>query len=106
LIATALGTVLPVSYHPQLELIVDPTLLQHDELYFNAARLDRSMALATADYRRFAKPLVEPIVCEVLSGSTEPQGTVTAPSHNQPDHPHHPPERDQHFEFRGGGLVT
>jgi Ala-tRNA(Pro) deacylase len=56
------GTVLPVSYHPQLELIVDPTLLQHDELYFNAARLDRSMALATEDYLRVAKPRVEPIV--------------------------------------------
>jgi Ala-tRNA(Pro) deacylase len=56
------GTVLPVSYHPQLELIVDPTLLEHDELYFNAARLDRSMALATEDYLRVAKPRVEPIV--------------------------------------------
>jgi Ala-tRNA(Pro) deacylase len=56
------GTVLPVSYHPQLELIVDPSLLVHDELYFNAARLDRSMALATADYLRVAKPRVESIV--------------------------------------------
>jgi Ala-tRNA(Pro) deacylase len=56
------GTVLPVSYHPQLELIVDPSLLSHDELYFNAARLDRSMALATEDYLRVAKPRVERIV--------------------------------------------
>jgi Ala-tRNA(Pro) deacylase len=56
------GTVLPVSYHPQLELIVDPSLLEHDELYFNAARLDRSMALATEDYLRVAKPRVERIV--------------------------------------------
>jgi Ala-tRNA(Pro) deacylase len=56
------GTVLPVSYHPDLELIADPALLGHDEIFFNAARLDRSMALATADYLRVAKPRVEPIV--------------------------------------------
>ena len=56
------GTVLPISFHPQLELVVDPSLLEHDELYFNAARLDRSMALATEDYLRVAKPRVEAIV--------------------------------------------
>lgn len=62
LAASVSGTVLPMSYHPQLELIVDPSLLAHDELYFNAARLDRSMALATEDYLRVAKPRVERIV--------------------------------------------
>ena len=56
------GTVLPVSFHDQLELIVDPSLLEHGELFFNAARLDRSMALATEDYLRVAKPRVERIV--------------------------------------------
>jgi Ala-tRNA(Pro) deacylase len=56
------GTVLPVSYHPDLELVVDPSLLEHDEIFFNAARLDRSMALATEDYLRVAKPRVTPIV--------------------------------------------
>jgi Ala-tRNA(Pro) deacylase len=56
------GTVLPVSYHPQLELIVDPALLALPELFFNAARLDRSLALATQDYLRVAKPRVEHIV--------------------------------------------
>jgi Ala-tRNA(Pro) deacylase len=56
------GTVLPVSYHPDLELVVDPDLLVHDEIFFNAARLDRSMALATEDYLRVAKPRVAPIV--------------------------------------------
>lgn len=55
------GTVLPLSYHGQLELIVDPTLLAVPELYFNAARLDRSLALATDDYVRVARPRVEPI---------------------------------------------
>ncbi len=56
------GTVLPVSYHPRLELIVDPSLLDFDELFFNAARLDRSIALDTKDYVRLTSPRVEPIV--------------------------------------------
>ncbi|MBT7483357.1 threonine--tRNA ligase [Candidatus Peregrinibacteria bacterium] len=56
------GTVLPFSFDPNLELIVDPALLEHDELYFNAARLDRSMALKTSDYIKLAKPRLEPIM--------------------------------------------
>lgn len=44
------GTILPFSFHPDLELIVDPALLEHSEIYFNAARLDRSLALNTQDY--------------------------------------------------------
>jgi Ala-tRNA(Pro) deacylase len=55
------GTVLPFSYHPDLEVIADPALLRSPELYFNAARLDRSIALATADYRRLASPRIAPI---------------------------------------------
>jgi Ala-tRNA(Pro) deacylase len=55
------GTILPFSYHPELELIADPGLLGPDELYFNAARLDRSIALATADYLRLASPRMAPI---------------------------------------------
>ncbi|WP_020386641.1 YbaK/EbsC family protein [Kribbella catacumbae] len=55
------GTVLPVSYHEQLELIVDPKLLEVPELFFNAARLDRSLALVTEDYVRLAQPRIESI---------------------------------------------
>ncbi|MFF4616396.1 YbaK/prolyl-tRNA synthetase associated domain-containing protein [Nonomuraea jabiensis] len=55
------GTVLPFSYDPRLELIADPTLLDQPELYFNAARLDRSVALATDDYVRLAEPRMAPI---------------------------------------------
>ncbi|MBO0877258.1 MAG: YbaK/prolyl-tRNA synthetase associated domain-containing protein, partial [Pseudonocardia sp.] len=58
------GTVLPFSYHQRLELIMDPRLLTVPELYFNAARLDRSMALNTEDYLRIARPRVEHIVAE------------------------------------------
>ncbi|MFD0687394.1 YbaK/prolyl-tRNA synthetase associated domain-containing protein [Actinomadura fibrosa] len=55
------GTVLPFGYHPRLEVIADPALLRAPELYFNAARLDRSVALHTDDYRRIAAPRVAPI---------------------------------------------
>ncbi|MEV4572784.1 YbaK/prolyl-tRNA synthetase associated domain-containing protein [Nonomuraea jabiensis] len=55
------GTVLPFSYDPRLELIADPALLDQPELYFNAARLDRSVALATDDYVRLAEPRVASI---------------------------------------------
>ena len=55
------GTVLPFAFSPELELIVDPSLLANEEIYFNAARLDRSMALRTGDYVALAKPRVERI---------------------------------------------
>jgi Ala-tRNA(Pro) deacylase len=55
------GTVLPFSFSSDLELIVDPSLLENDELYFNAARLDRSMALKTSDYLAIAQPRLERI---------------------------------------------
>ena len=55
------GTILPFAFNPDLELIVDPTLLTNDELYFNAARLDRSMALKTKDYLALANPRIEHI---------------------------------------------
>ena len=50
------GTILPFSFHPDLELIADPALLENEEIFFNAARLDRSMALKTSDYVALAKP--------------------------------------------------
>ena len=69
------GTILPFSFNSELELIVDPSLLENDELYFNAARLDRSMILKTGDYVRLAKPRLERIVAsrrtprEIADGS-------------------------------------
>src|SRR6266702_208572 len=50
------GTILPFSFNEELELVVDPSLLVNDEMYFNAARLDRSMVLQTRDYVAVAKP--------------------------------------------------
>ncbi len=55
------GTVLPFAFSPELELIVDPALLANEEIYFNAARLDRSLALNTRDYAAIAEPRLEHI---------------------------------------------
>ena len=55
------GTVLPFAFNPELELVVDPSLLENDEIYFNAARLDRSLALNTGDYFEIARPRLERI---------------------------------------------
>ena len=55
------GSILPFSFRPELQLIIDPGLLVHDELFFNAARLDRSVALDTGDYLTLAQPRIEPI---------------------------------------------
>lgn len=55
------GTVLPFSFTPELELIVDPSLLENEEIYFNAARLDRSMVLKSSDYVAVAHPRLERI---------------------------------------------
>lgn len=55
------GTVLPFSFDERLELVVDPALLEHDEIFFNAARLDRSLALSVKDYVRVAAPRTEAI---------------------------------------------
>ena len=55
------GTVLPFAFHADLVLIADPSITRHEELFFNAARLDRSMALRTSDYMALAKPRLERI---------------------------------------------
>lgn len=55
------GTILPFTFHPDLELIVDPGLLHHPEIYFNAGRLNRSLALDTDDYMRLTEPRLHPI---------------------------------------------
>jgi Ala-tRNA(Pro) deacylase len=55
------GTVLPFAFHPDLTLIADLALQDHAEIFFNAARLDRSIALRTSDYLALAKPRLERI---------------------------------------------
>ncbi|MFI9810464.1 YbaK/EbsC family protein [Streptomyces sp. NPDC052301] len=64
LAGSASGTILPFSFDERLELFVDPELLVHPEFYFNAARLDRSIALAAEDYRSIAEPRVERVASD------------------------------------------
>ena len=65
------GTILPFSFNPDLELIVDPALLENVEIYVNAARLDRSMALRTSDYIALARPRLERIA-QIENGNPHP----------------------------------
>ncbi|MFD3529980.1 YbaK/EbsC family protein [Streptomyces sp. NPDC058664] len=53
------GTILPFAFDERLDLFVDPALLENEEFYFNAARLDRSIALSSKDYRSLTEPRVE-----------------------------------------------
>ncbi len=52
----AMGSVPPFSFHEALALVVDPDLLAHATIFFNAGRLDRSMEVDTADWLRIARP--------------------------------------------------
>lgn len=67
------GTILPFTFNPELELVVDPSLLVHDEIFFNAARLDRSMALKTKDYSKMAKARLEKIAQSSGASSSSPK---------------------------------
>ena len=58
---SVMGTVLPFAFDERLELIADPQVLEPAEIFFNAARLDRSLAISSADYARIAKPRLERI---------------------------------------------
>ncbi|MFI9388353.1 YbaK/EbsC family protein [Kutzneria sp. NPDC052558] len=44
------GSIPPFTFDADLDLLVDVRLLDHEMIYFNAARLDRSIALAVRDY--------------------------------------------------------
>ena len=58
---SVVGTILPFSFHDELELVADPKILATQEMFFNAARLDRSLCLATEDYKAIARPRVAQI---------------------------------------------
>ena len=58
-----IGAIPPFSFNPELHLLVDPTLRdRHDEIVFNAGRLDASILLDTEDYFRLAAPDVAPLI--------------------------------------------
>jgi Ala-tRNA(Pro) deacylase len=51
------GTIVPFSFRPgELDLIADPSLFGQEQLYFNAARLDRSFGISPDDFLHAARP--------------------------------------------------
>ena len=57
-----IGAIPPFTFSPRIELVVDPALVEsHDEIAFNAGRLDRSMVLNSQDYVCIAKPRLHPV---------------------------------------------
>ena len=51
------GAAPPVSFHPDLKLVADPSLYErYDELAFNAGLLDHSIIIKTEDYKRIVHP--------------------------------------------------
>ena len=60
-----MGAVPPFSFWPNVRLVVDPQLLsEHDEIAFNAGKLDTSMVLNSQDYTRIAAPLITAITVD------------------------------------------
>ncbi|MFF8641573.1 YbaK/EbsC family protein [Streptomyces sp. NPDC015345] len=55
------GSITPFAFSSELDLLVDENLLVHEEIYFNAGRLDLSVALSVSDYLDLAEPTVAPI---------------------------------------------
>ncbi|WP_107797469.1 YbaK/EbsC family protein [Campylobacter concisus] len=52
------GSVPPFSFHKNLHLVVDESLLErNEEIAFNAGLLDRSVVLNAKDYARIVKPV-------------------------------------------------
>lgn len=50
------GSVLPFSFDPDLVLVADPDVVAQPRLYFNAARLDRSLVISGSAYAELARP--------------------------------------------------
>jgi Ala-tRNA(Pro) deacylase len=74
LAGTPVGTIPPFAFDDRIRLIMDPELLQYPEVFFNAARLDRTIALKTDDYRAIAQPEVEPIIQDLPGRDAAPSG--------------------------------
>ncbi|MEU0086193.1 YbaK/EbsC family protein [Streptomyces sp. NPDC006274] len=65
------GSITPFSFHPDLELVVDWELLQQEEIFFNAARLDLSVALNSDDYVSIAVPHIAPVAMNASTNLDE-----------------------------------
>ena len=61
----AIGAIPPFSFSSDIRLVVDPQLLsRHEEIAFNAGRLDTSIVLDASDYARIAAPLLADITAD------------------------------------------
>ena len=68
------GAVPPVSFHPDLELICDPTLFtRYSELAFNAGSRDVSIIISTDDFKRIVAPKVADFLRDAASAPAEKQ---------------------------------
>lgn len=57
------GAIPPFSFHPDLQLLVDPLLFErYDEIAFNAGLLTKSVVLKTTDYQRICQAEMASIV--------------------------------------------
>jgi Ala-tRNA(Pro) deacylase len=60
-----IGAIPPMLFDGRLDLVVDAGFVaDHDEIAFNAGRLDRSVVMSTADYLRIVEPLVASIAAD------------------------------------------
>jgi Ala-tRNA(Pro) deacylase len=53
-----MGAVPPFTFDSSLTLVLDLALLEHEELVFNAGRLDRSIFIHKDDYLKVASPML------------------------------------------------
>jgi Ala-tRNA(Pro) deacylase len=60
------GSIPPFSFNQELELVVDNGLLANEEIFFNAARLDWSVALRMDDYLTLTRPRLEHIATSTI----------------------------------------
>lgn len=58
LTACVMGAVPPFTFDDELTLLVDEQLAAEEEIFFNAARLDRSLAVDREGYLRAASPRI------------------------------------------------
>ena len=69
LTGTVCGAIMPFAFHEELHVVADPDLLEHDELYFNAGRLDLSVALNSEDYVAISNSQISSVAQRMPVGS-------------------------------------
>lgn len=64
-----MGAVPPFSFNEDLVVLADPSLLENDELVFNAGKLDRSIFMDKNSYLKIAQPNFAPIAVKEIKES-------------------------------------